>query len=78
MTYPRIARKRGLEGKVLVEVWLDEKGNQVKQVLLESSGHRVLDQQALNTIKEWRFSQQVAQGQAIAHRVQIPINFQLQ
>lgn len=78
VTYPRIARKRGLQGKVLVEVWLDEKGNQVKQVLLESSGHKVLDQQALSTIKEWRFSQQVAQGQAIAHRVQIPINFQLQ
>ncbi|MFW8631686.1 energy transducer TonB [Vibrio natriegens] len=78
VTYPRIARKRGLQGKVLVEVWLDEKGNQVKQVLLESSGHQVLDQQALSTIKEWRFSQQVAQGQAIAHRVQIPINFQLQ
>lgn len=78
VTYPRLARKRGLEGKVLVEVWLDEDGNQVKQVLLESSGHRVLDQRALNTIKEWRFSPQVAQGQAIAHRVHIPINFQLQ
>ncbi len=78
VTYPRVARKRGLEGKVLVEVWLDEKGNQIKQVLLESSGHRVLDQRALSTIKEWRFSRQVNQGQAIAHRVQIPINFQLQ
>lgn len=78
VTYPRIARKKGLEGKVLIEVWLDEQGNQIKQLLLESSGHRVLDERALSTIKEWRFSNQLEQGQAIAHRVQIPINFQLQ
>ena len=56
----------------------DEQGNQNKQLLLESSGHNVLDERALSTIKEWRFSHQVEQGQAIAHRVQIPINFQLQ
>lgn len=78
VSYPRIARKQGLEGKVLIEVWLDEQGNQIKQLLLESSGHNVLDERALSTIKEWRFSHQVEQGQAIAHRVQIPINFQLQ
>lgn len=78
VSYPRIARKQGLEGKVLIEVWLDEQGNQIKQLLLESSGHSVLDERALSTIKKWRFSHQVEQGQAIAHRVQIPINFQLQ
>ncbi|QXC56057.1 energy transducer TonB [Vibrio mimicus] len=78
VSYPRIARKQGLEGKVLIEVWLDEQGNQIKQLLLESSGHHVLDERALSTIKEWHFSHQVEQGQAIAHRVQIPINFQLQ
>ncbi len=78
VSYPKIARKRGLEGKVLIEVWLDEQGNQTKQLLIKSSGHSVLDKRALNTIKEWRFSHQTDQGQAIAHRVQIPINFQLQ
>ncbi len=78
VTYPRIARKKGLEGKVIIEVWLDEQGNQIKQLLLESSGHSVLDERALNSIREWRFSHQVEQGRAIAHRVQIPINFQLQ
>ncbi|WP_165312795.1 energy transducer TonB [Vibrio ziniensis] len=78
VAYPRVARKNGLEGKVLIEVWLDEQGNQIKQLLLESSGHSVLDERALSTIKEWRFAYQVDQGQAIAHRVQIPINFQLQ
>ncbi len=78
VTYPRLARKKGLQGKVMIEVWLDEQGKQVKQVLLESSGHNVLDERALNTIKEWRFSKRIEQGKAIAHRVHIPINFQLQ
>ncbi len=62
----------------MIEVWIDEQGKQVKQVLLQSSGHSVLDERALNTIKKWRFSKRVEQGKAIAHRVHIPINFQLQ
>ncbi|WP_423840588.1 energy transducer TonB [Vibrio mytili] len=77
VSYPRAARKRGLEGKVLIEVWIDKRGQQIKQLLLESSGHRMLDERALKTVREWRFSYQSEQGQAIAHRVQIPINFQL-
>lgn len=75
--YPRLARKKGLEGRALIEVWLDKDGKQIKQKLIQSSGHEILDSRALNTIKQWQFSRQTANGQAIAHRVQIPINFKL-
>ncbi|MGD8172350.1 TonB family protein [Vibrio sp. TRT 21S02] len=78
VTYPKLARKQGLEGRTMIEVWLDKDGKQIKRRILQSSGHRVLDERALKTIKQWQFSRQVEQGQAIAHRVHIPINFQLQ
>lgn len=78
VSYPRLARKKGLEGKTLIEVWLDREGKQVKQKIISSSGHSILDQRALKTIKQWQFSRRIEQGQAIAHRVQIPINFKLQ
>lgn len=77
VSYPKLARKRGLEGKTLIEVWLDSEGKQIKQKIIISSGHSILDNRALNTIKQWQFSRRIEQGQAIAHRVQIPINFKL-
>ncbi|EGU45514.1 TonB protein [Vibrio ichthyoenteri ATCC 700023] len=78
VSYPKLARRKGLEGKALIEVWLNSEGKQIKQKIILSSGHQILDQRALNTIKQWQFSRRIEQGQAIAHRVQIPINFKLQ
>ena len=75
--YPRLAQKRGIEGVTMYEVWLDENGNQVKQVLIASSGETLLDKSALNAIKQWRFSPHIIAGQKVAHRVQIPVRFKL-
>nr|WP_203341997.1 energy transducer TonB [Vibrio metschnikovii] len=76
--YPRLAQKRGIEGVALYEVWLDEHGRQVKQILLSSSGAQLLDQSALNAIKQWQFSPYTVNGQTMAHRVQIPVRFKLE
>lgn len=75
--YPKLAKRRGIEGQVMVEVWLDPKGKQVKHSLVKSSGAQVLDKAALEAIKRWHFSSHIVDGQAIAHRVQIPVRFQL-
>ncbi|ELR67729.1 Ferric siderophore transport system, periplasmic binding protein TonB [Photobacterium marinum] len=75
--YPRIAKRRGIEGQVMIEVWIAPDGKQIKQTLLKSSGTTVLDEAALKAIKRWRFSSHVVDGQAIAHRVQIPVRFKL-
>ena len=75
--YPRMAKKRGIEGVVMYEVWLDESGNQVKQVLISSSGATILDKSALEAIKKWQFSPQSIDGQRVAHRIQIPVRFKL-
>ena len=75
--YPRIAQRKGIEGTALYEIWLNENGKQIKQQLITSSGASVLDEAALNAIRDWKFSPQVINGQAIAHRVQIPVRFSL-
>ncbi|OAN17699.1 energy transducer TonB [Photobacterium jeanii] len=75
--YPRIAKRRGIEGQVLVEIWIDSSGKQVKQRLIKSSGANVLDDAAIAAIKDWKFSSHIIDGQAIAHRVQIPVRFKL-
>ncbi|CAH8230474.1 energy transducer TonB [Vibrio aestuarianus] len=76
--YPRLARKRGIEGVAVYEIWLDTNGNQIKQVLISSSGTTLLDNSALNAIKQWKFSPHVVSGQKMAHRVQVPVRFKLE
>jgi len=75
--YPRMARKRGIQGVAIYEIWLDEDGNQTKQALVSSSGALMLDKAALDAIKKWKFSAHTVNGKAIAHRIQIPVRFKL-
>jgi len=76
--YPRIAKRRGIEGTVTYEVWLDEKGKLDKVILKNSSGERSLDKAALKAIKKWKFSPHRINGQSIAHRLYVPIKFELE
>ncbi|MGY5452357.1 TonB family protein [Agarivorans sp. MS3-6] len=75
--YPRLAKKRGLEGTVLVEVWIDQKGQQTKQQISSSSGVKSLDKAALKAVQKWRFKALIVEGQAQASRALIPIKFKL-
>ncbi|WP_319782232.1 energy transducer TonB [Oceanisphaera sp. IT1-181] len=77
IAYPIQAKRRGQEGTVLIEVWLDEQGRQIKRLLAKSSGVSALDSAALKAIVKWRFSAYVENGRGIAHRVHIPVRFKL-
>lgn len=77
IAYPIQAKRRGQEGTVLIEVWLDEQGKQIKRLLAKSSGVSALDNAALKAIVKWRFSAYVENGRGIAHRVHIPVRFKL-
>ncbi|GGB21430.1 energy transducer TonB [Agarivorans gilvus] len=75
--YPRVARKRGLEGTVMVEVWLDRHGRQTKREITDSSGIKSLDKAALKAVQQWKFKALIVDGQAQASRAVIPIRFKL-
>ncbi|MCB5188623.1 energy transducer TonB [Methylobacillus caricis] len=50
--YPKIAQMRGWEGEVIVEVQSDGNGNIISSKIQKSSGHKVLDEQALTMVKK--------------------------
>ncbi|PMH37103.1 hypothetical protein BCU68_08365 [Vibrio sp. 10N.286.49.B3] len=77
INYPRLAKRRNWQGDILIEVWLDQSGKQIKQHIVNSSGFDLLDSTALKTISKWKFEQYQESGQPIAHRVQIPVTFKL-
>jgi protein TonB len=75
--YPKVARKRGQEGTVWLDIWLDEKGNKSKLEITQSSGLTLLDQSALKAVSGWKFKPSEKNGIRVASRVRIPVVFSL-
>ena len=75
--YPSQARRRNQQGRVLLEVRLDERGAQRSLRVLRSSGVASLDRAAVEAVARWRFNPETSNGRAVPSRVQIPIQFAL-
>ncbi|WP_228051008.1 energy transducer TonB [Pontibacterium sinense] len=75
--YPKLARRRGQEGTVWLNVQVDTAGEVSDIEVLESSGFSQLDQAALKTVRRWHFIAARRDGQAEVSYVKIPVKFQL-
>lgn len=75
--YPAIAQRNGWEGTVLVRVEVSANGRATAVSVVTSSGHALLDESALNTVKRWRFAPARLAGQPTSGTVQVPITFTL-
>jgi protein TonB len=75
--YPPLAFRARIEGKVILiaEVQPDGRAGQVR--VLESSGNEMLDQSALSTVRQWRFTPARKDGVIVTQAVRIPITFSL-
>jgi protein TonB len=52
--YPKLARLKGLEGKVKIKVTFDSEGKTSKIEILESSSHALLDEAVTKSALKWR------------------------
>ena len=75
--YPLIARKKGWEGKVVLQTDVDKKGNVKFVRILESSGFKVLDDISIETLKTWRFKPAKLGNKFVDDIVDIPVKFVL-
>jgi protein TonB len=76
--YPPIARKRGYEGTVIVEVLVREDGRVGDLRIAESSTYNLLDRSAVKAVKRWRFEPGRQAGKTVAMWVRVPVDFRLQ
>ena len=74
--YPRIARRKGLEGTATIEVMFNELGEQLALTLVKSSGFSLLDQAALQAVETWQFEAPMPRL-ASHYKVTVPIRFAL-
>ncbi|MCK5082800.1 MAG: energy transducer TonB, partial [Candidatus Omnitrophica bacterium] len=75
--YPRVARQRGWEGTVRLEVFVSKDGIPGTVGIDKSSGHDVLDRAALQTVREWKFIPARSGSIRFSSRITIPIQFSL-
>lgn len=75
--YPLLARRRGLEGVAVLRAHVDDSGRCTELKLAHSSGHQVLDDAALRTVRDWRFQPARVAGVAVDAWVDIPVRFVL-
>ncbi len=75
--YPMTAKSRGWQGKVLLRVLVSAAGNSAKVEVERSSGHEILDDQAVETVKTWKFVPAKRGDAPIESSVIVPIIFSL-
>lgn len=76
--YPDIAMERGWDGKVLLKVHVLASGKPDSVNVSKSSGHEVLDDEAVRTVKQWSFVPGKRGDTPIDGWVTVPITFNLQ
>ena len=74
-SYPLIARKKGWEGRVIIQAEIDREGNVSEIKVLESSGFQVLDNASLETLKKWKFTPAKIGNKFVDDTVTIPVKF---
>jgi protein TonB len=75
--YPAAARRRGVEGTVLVRLKVDGRGRVLDAEVLRSSGSKLLDEAAASALRRWRFTPGWDQKGVVESTVTVPVKFAL-
>jgi protein TonB len=76
--YPLAARRHGAQGRVILSVQVSASGTSNEVLLKRSSGHAVLDNAALQTVRHWRFVPAHRGDTPVESWVDVPIIFRLE
>ncbi len=77
ITYPEIAKRAGVEGKVYVLAFVDERGNVTNAKIIKGIGAGC-DEAAIDAVLQTRFKPGKQRGTPVKVQVSIPIVFKLQ
>lgn len=74
--YPEIAKRAGIEGKVMVRILVDEKGSVAEAEVVKEVGSG-LDESAVTAVKAARFNPGILNGKPVKVRIVIPVEYHL-
>ncbi|HEC31371.1 MAG TPA: energy transducer TonB [Deltaproteobacteria bacterium] len=77
LIYPEIAKKAGVEGRVIIWAKIDEKGNVIKTKVMKSLGNVGCDDAAIAAIKKTKWKPAMQRDKPVTVWVAIPVEFRL-
>ena len=75
--YPEIAQEAGIEGVIVVQAFIDEKGRVKETQILKGVPNTGLDEAAMEAIRKTRFKPAKQRERAVGVWISIPVNFRL-
>lgn len=75
--YPLIARRRGQQGTVLLNLTVSASGRPTEISLKRSSGYQLLDQAALKAVRNWEFEPARIGDVSVESKIEVPVCFKL-
>jgi protein TonB len=75
--YPRLAKRRGYQGTVVLDVLVTKAGKVAEVEVVQSSHYSLLDKAAVSAVKKWRFKPGERGHKKVDMRVRVPIHFQV-
>ncbi len=76
INYPPIAKKAGVEGRVIVQFVVDEKGDVVDPVVVRGIGAGC-DEEAIRAVSQAKFTPGKQRGKPVKVKMSLPITFKL-
>lgn len=76
--YPRWAVKQGWQGRFVIAIEVLLNGTVGRYKVMESTGHRLLDEAAAEAVRTWKFKPAVKQGKPVVTCIEIPVIFRLE
>lgn len=75
--YPPQLERKGIEGSVLVKVWIDEHGHVIKAEVVESSGEEAFDHNAVMAAQRQEWTPAIRNGEEVATTQRYRVHFRL-
>ena len=75
--YPEIAQEAGIEGTVVVQVFIDLRGRVKDTIILKGIPNTGLDEAAISAIRKTRFRPAKQRERPVGVWISIPVNFRL-
>jgi len=75
--YPEIARKAGVEGRVVMQIVVDEQGNVLEAVVIFAQPSGIFEEAAIKAILQWKFKPAKQRDKAIKVRMGQVMEFSL-
>ena len=75
--YPPEEQRRGIQGTTVLVISIDASGGVLDVEVEKSSGNRNLDRAAVQAARRWSFNPEIRNGQKVASRVRVPVEFKM-